>query len=643
MNIVQMVFNDVRQKIPPTQAQTPSKPVKGGLFQNQNRPMNQSTNLQLQNTPSNSKVKFTSAQKLTASQRVRLTPSPIRTSRTSPMMKNLPVSPAVRDPETDVKVFLRVRPILNDESHADFNVEENVVIARPQSKEGTSQNYAERKYTFTKIFGEKSYQDDIFVDVAMPMLKQFVRGHDALIFAYGATSAGKTFTVRGSEDDPGLIPRITKAILGMEKPADFERGLYVSCVEIYNERIQDLLGNNKVPLRISKDGFGYTIVKNATEIELKTFDDLKGILDTIDKMKSVGSTSYNASSSRSHCVFTLKLITIPLDPRTKQRVADLSRITASRLSIVDLAGSERVKSGEGYSKIVNEARAINKSMLTLGKCIRGIRQAKNGQKNFQIPYRESKITELFRDFFDPVSSKKTFISIIINISPSTKQFDDTLFALQFAAEAIECDIKSKNDDVESDEYDEPVKALAFEDEEEEAKEDEGGEEVVNLIEAEAKIRQQVYNEMMTKMKEFQETQAQQLKQTKAHSAQNYPNKLQAALQIRAAGDQTRRELEEFNKEIERLTTGITEKDAHLANLNDKLRQMELTLRAVMQDTKDKEERKASLEERAQRIIAAAQKLKNDISELMELHGRKMVQLKNQHEKEISQKMARGHH
>lgn len=642
-----MVFNDVRQKIPPPQAQTPSKPLKGSLFQNQNKPMNQSQNIPLQNTPSQSKVKFTSAPKLNASQKVPKTPSPIRTSRTTPILKASPAVPQQEhDPETDVKVFLRVRPILDQEAQADFSIDQNVVIAHTATKEGTSQNYAERKYTFTKVFDEKSYQDDIFVDVAMPLLKHFVRGHDGLIFAYGATSAGKTFTVRGSQEDPGLIPRITKSILGMEQPNGFERGLFVSCVEIYNERIQDLLGNNKNPLRISKDGFGYTVVKNATEIELKSFDDLKKILDTIDKNKSVGTTSYNSNSSRSHCVFTLKLITIPLDPHTHQRIADLSKITASRLSIVDLAGSERVKSGEGYSKIVNEARAINKSMLTLGKCIRGIRLAKNGQRNVQIPFRESKITELFKDFFDPVSQKKTYISIIINISPSTKQFDDTLFALQFAAEAIHCDIKSKNDDEDSDEdsEDDAVRALSFNEEEaDQTQEQEPDEEVVNLIEAEAKIRQQVYTEMMSKMKEYQENQAQQLSQTKAHSAQSYPNKLQTALVIKAAGDQQRLQLEEFNREIERLTVNIAEKDAHLASLNDKLRQMELTLRAVMQDTDEKTKRKVSLEERAQRILATAQKLKNDISELMELHGRKMVQLKAQHEKEISQKLAQARH
>lgn len=614
MNIVQKVFEEVRQKIPPPQAQTPYKAFKGGLFQNQNKPMNQSQNLQLQNTPTNSKVKITSTPKLNASQRVPKTPSPIRTSRNSPMIKSPPSAHQPHDNQTDIKVFLRVKPLLNEEDPAEFNFTENSVVTHPQSKDTPSQNTAERKFMFTKVFGENSYQDDIFVDVAMPMLKQFVRGNDSLIFAYGAAKTGKTFTVRGSESDPGLIPRIIKSILGMEKPQGFERGLYLSCVEIYNERIQDLLVTSKIPLRVTKDGFGSTTVKNATEKELKSYDDLKNILSTVDKSKS---------KSHSHCIYTLKLVIIPIDQRTKQRVTDLSKITTSRLSIVDLAGSERA----GNS---NEARSVNKSILTLGKCIRGIQK----HKIVQIPFRESKITEMFRDFFDPSCSKKTFISIIINISRNSKQFDDTLNSLQFCS-SNSLQIASSPELIQNENK--------IEENEENQSDDNEEEDVVNLIEAEAKIRQQVYSEMMTKMKEFQENQTKQLRQTKAHSAQEYPNKLQAALQIRAVGDTQRRELEEFNKEIERLSIGITEKDAHLANLNDKLRQMELTLRAVMQDTQDKLERKLSLEERAQRIIAAAQKLKNDISELMELHGRKMMQLKNQHEKEISQKMARGHH
>ena len=103
--------------------------------------------------------------------------------------------------------------------------------------------------------------------------------------------------------------------------------------------------------------------------------------------------------------------------------------------------------------MVSEACNINKSMLVLGRCIRDIRKIKSGAKGLQVPYRESKITELFRDFFDPVTSRKTYCSIIVNISPSTRQFDDTLFALQFAAEAVECEVKDR--DYEEDDSENP--------------------------------------------------------------------------------------------------------------------------------------------------------------------------------------------
>lgn len=509
------------------------------------------------------------------------TPQPLNVSNSTAQFfkKNQPQTPTTeRDPESDVKVYLRVRPSLPGEQQADLTIEGNTVIAKVQQKEKTSKHHAERSYTFTNIFKQDAEQEDIFQEIAMPLLKKFIRGYDALLFAYGATSAGKTFTVRGTEQNPGLIPKMVRTLLAVEQPADAERGLFVSCVEVYNERIHDLLGDTKQPMRISKDGFGFTVIKGAKEIEIKKPEDLNNILSTVDKAKSVCATTYNSQSSRSHCVFMLKLISIPINPNTKERINDLSKISACRLSIVDLAGSERVDPQDKNQKVVNEAISINSSMFTLGQCIRMIRQTKMGAKGLKIPYRQSKITELFKDFFDPVTSRKTYCSIIINISPSTKQFNDTLFALQFAAEAVECRVAS--DDFGEEEEPEDLlvnRALQFSDtpenENENTENNENDEEIELLKLKEAKIRQEIHSEFQDRYKKISKEFEANITQLKASSAQTYPCKLQAMLAQKAQADAYKRSLIEAKSEMERLQIKSDELDKKIEAVETKLKEL----------------------------------------------------------------------
>lgn len=513
----------------------------------------------------------------TSGRRIPKTPQPISVANSTSTFfkKNQPQTPnSERDPESDIKVYLRVRPQLPGEKPADFSIDGNTVIAKVQQKEKTSKHHAERTYTFTNIFKQDSQQEDIFQEIAMPLLKKFIRGYDALLFAYGATSAGKTFTVRGTQQDPGLIPKMVKTLLAVEQPVDAERGLFVSCIEVYNERIHDLLGDAKQPMRISKDGFGFTVIKGAKEIELKKPEDLNNILATVDKAKSVCATTYNSQSSRSHCVFMLKLISIPINPNTKERINDLSKISASRLSIVDLAGSERVDPQDKNQKVVNEAISINSSMFTLGQCIRMIRQTKMGVKGLKIPYRQSKITELFKDFFDPVTQRKTYCSIIINISPSTKQFNDTLFALQFAAEAVECRVAS---DFEEEEEELVVeRALNFSDAAENENEDDNNdtnEEIELLKLKEAKIRQEIHSEFQDRYKKISKEFEQNITQLKASSAQTYPCKLQAMLAQKAQADAYKRSLIEAKTEMDRLQLKSAELDKKIESVEQKLKEL----------------------------------------------------------------------
>lgn len=505
---------------------------------------------------------------------------------------NQPPSPDA--PDTDVHVFLRVRPLLPGEEKADFDIDGDAIIARPITKGDTgAKHYAERRFTFSKVFEEEAPQSTIFNDVAMPLLKKFTRGIDALLFAYGATSAGKTHTVKGSESDPGLLPRMVKLLLTQPAAKGTEKGLLVSCAEVYNERVHDLLGDDPTKcLRIGRDPMGYTTIKGLKEVELNSIENLNKAMKQIDQVRRSSSTAYNAHSSRSHCIFILKLIVIPLDRHTGQRTTDFSQIKCSRLCIVDLAGCERVSTTDPTDpKTVSEAGNINKSMLVLGRCIRQIRKVNSGVTT-QIPFRESKLTELFRDFFEP-GKRSTTCSIIINISPGIGQFDDTLFALQFAAHAVECHVRDK-ELVDDD----------FVDEEEELPEDGENPQYVTMREfklAEMRIREEVALEMSEKVRKIQEDYRRQTEEIRAQSQQPYTQKLQPVLALKMQMESKARELEECKKQREFEKNRCQELQERYKNACERLEKVSSAYAELLQKNE-------AMEQNAQRIMDTTKSL-----------------------------------
>jgi chromosome segregation ATPase len=192
-------------------------------------------------------------------------------------------------------------------------------------------------------------------------------------------------------------------------------------------------------------------------------------------------------------------------------------------------------------------------MLVLGRCIREIRKVNRGEAA-QVPFRESKLTELFRDFFEP-GGRSTMAAIIINISPSTAQFDDSLFSLQFAAEAVECTVRTGDDSDDS-----IVHAIDF------ASDDEN----YSLVEAEAKIRQEVREEMTQRVQKLQSDMQSQVEQIRAQSGQPYTSKLQQALAQRMQKETRSRELDECARERDREKARADELEKMLRDLQEEL-------------------------------------------------------------------------
>ena len=505
----------------------------------------------------------------------------------SPQVRRTP-QPAEPQPPSDAvfRVYVRIRPLLQDEEPANYQVEGSTILAKPPPRAHSWKHFAEKSFTVTDIMNEDTEQQDVFKTVAFPLVKKFMQGVDGLIFAYGATSAGKTYTVQGPPEEPGLIPRIVDLILSRAPAKGTERGLLVSCVEVYNEKILDMFGDNTKPLRIGKDGFGFTTVKGITEFEVKNKDDMNKALKDIDNARKQFSTKYNAASSRSHCIFMLKLVTIPLDPKTGKRTRNLGQIQCSRLAIVDLAGSERVTADEKNALTVSEACNINKSMLVLGKCIRELRKLNKGG-SAQVPYRESKLTEMFKDFFEP-TGRPSVVSIIVNIAPGTTQFDDTMASLQFAADAVECNTKNCDDD-DSDSSDMT---------------EETGDPTLDekvLAQVEAKIRQQVHEEMAEKMKKLQDDYQQQIDEIRCQSAQPYTSKLQQALAQRIQRDAKSRELEECKRERD-------EERAQVAELENSIKNVQKELGEVQAKMEEEVKKKNMLETNITKMMEATKAL-----------------------------------
>lgn len=328
-----------------------------------------------------------------------------------------------------IKVYLRVRPALQDEESFDFSIDGKTIIIPPQKTANSSFFIDNKTFTFRSILGAHCKQVQVYEKVAEPLIQDFLAGNDVLIFCYGNTNAGKTYTVMGTDDNPGILPRLLERIV----PEILAQGnettqLYATFNEIYNERIIDLLNvdTKKDTLTIGINNLGDTEIKGCIEFAIKSIDDVKKVIALGIEGRHRGCTEFNEDSSRSHTVFRLKLV---------------NGKNYSWFSVVDLAGSERVSVINSEQGSFREACNINKSMLVLGKCIRSLReQSTPGSQKIPIPYRESKLTHIFKNLFEP-TKRQARAAMIINISPCIQQINDTLFALQFAAKASECSIR----------------------------------------------------------------------------------------------------------------------------------------------------------------------------------------------------------
>ncbi|XP_053298163.1 kinesin-like protein KIF20A [Pleuronectes platessa] len=437
-----------------------------------------------------------------------------------------------------VKVYLRIRPLTETERERGeeqgcvaVQDEETLLLKAP--KESQNMRTAERgitqsmhKFSFSKISGAETTQQQFYESTMKKMVKDVLQGENRLLYTYGVTNSGKTYTIQGSGRDSGLLPRALASLFrklqgrlygamdlkpvmyqdvkqlepsevrveeirrnsllkedeslisrrggtttngdsglgGLSSTShmasllddtdsvclepdslshtggdDLEEGMHfsiwVSFYEIYNEFLYDLLDvspsmhpRKRATLRLSDDKQGNPYVKDLSWIQVRTAEEAWRILRAGRRNQSFASTHLNHNSSRSHSIFSIRVLHIRPEAISGQTMH------ISELTVCDLAGSERCKEQRNGERM-KEANNINTSLLTLGRCIAALRNNQNNKSRPPqvVPFRDSKLTRVLQGFFCGRGSS----SMVVNINPCASIYDETLQALKFSAIATQ--------------------------------------------------------------------------------------------------------------------------------------------------------------------------------------------------------------
>jgi hypothetical protein len=308
----------------------------------------------------------------------------------------------------------------------------------------------EKSFTFDNSFWshdpeDEHYatQEDVYDSLGEEFLDHNFEGYHTCIFAYGQTGSGKSYTMMGTPDHPGLIPRTCEDLFeriaaAQDETPNISYNVRVSYFEVYNEHVRDLL----VPiiphqppyyLKIRESPTEGPYVKDLTEVPVRSLHEIIRYMRVGDNNRTTASTKMNDTSSRSHAVFTIMLKQIHHDLDT-----DETTERSSRIRLVDLAGSERAKSTEATGQRLREGSNINKSLTTLGRVIAALADPKQQRRpgtssrkdtSTVVPYRDSILTWLLKDSLG--GNSKT--AMIACIAPS--DYEETLSTLRYADQA----------------------------------------------------------------------------------------------------------------------------------------------------------------------------------------------------------------
>ncbi|KAI6239383.1 Kinesin-like protein [Aphelenchoides fujianensis] len=383
-----------------------------------------------------------------------------------------------------LEVVCRIKPYDGPEPCVEMVGDDQLRLVAPPGNSRADPG-AEKLYKFAHVFEGYETQRAVFERCGYDFVENLIGGTNSLLFTYGVTGSGKTYTMTGDarDDSSGIIPRSVDVLFNSIKnqtakcvfkpnrfngfdvqsedeaaadrarlpPSTYEVydrmmetkkvfgfssemacSVFVSYMQIYNNDCIDLLGDDASPRRMRTDARGVNYVDGLTQVEVATSEEaIEQHLRALGKRKQA-STMVNATSSRSHIVFNLRLVMAPLrDDGVMYPVADSSQVVVTQLSLVDLAGSERTKRTENRGERLVESGKINQSLSVLRKCFDQLREnQRRGAKNM-VAYRENKLTELFKSYFEGHGK----IRMIICVNPRPEDYGENTFVLSFGEDA----------------------------------------------------------------------------------------------------------------------------------------------------------------------------------------------------------------
>ncbi|KAF2749899.1 kinesin-domain-containing protein [Sporormia fimetaria CBS 119925] len=364
---------------------------------------------------------------------------------------------ATKDGKGNVIVSVRVRPnVVRDAAQeSEWDINGKRALVGYKGREGGD-------YYYDNVFDAQDNNARVYDAAAKRLVRRVMEGYHGTVFAYGMTGTGKTFSMQGTATNPGVIPlAITDIFSYIRETPHREFLLRVSYLEIYNEKIHDLLagappvgngqGAPQEEIKLREDSKRGVYATPLKEEIVQSPTQLLRVIARGDNARRVAGTQFNARSSRSHAVVQIVVESRERAPGGTGTLKDNKRsaivpggVRVSTLSLIDLAGSEKAADSKERR---TEGSHINKSLLTLGTVIARLSSDKDksgsekdkASKDKHLPYRDSKLTRLLQ----PALSGNSLVSILCTIQIGSSgsaaaahaHTGETLNTLKFASRA----------------------------------------------------------------------------------------------------------------------------------------------------------------------------------------------------------------
>eukprot|EP00931_Biecheleriopsis_adriatica_P016451 TRINITY_DN12111_c0_g1_i2.p1 TRINITY_DN12111_c0_g1~~TRINITY_DN12111_c0_g1_i2.p1 ORF type:complete len:867 (-),score=169.93 TRINITY_DN12111_c0_g1_i2:158-2758(-) len=342
--------------------------------------------------------------------------------------------------DSRIRVAVRCRPLSGGERsnmvHDICRVMDHGLVILLDPGAAASNDYLrqdktkEKRFAFDQAFGPDVNNEQLFEVTTKPLIDCLLQGYNTSVFAYGSTGAGKTFTMIGTSQEPGIMSHTVEALFtGAAGTQGSSLTIHCSFVEVYNENLRDLGsadGKDSI-LDLREDPVSGISVAGVTEIQTESVQEVMELLQLGNQRRTTEPTAMNVTSSRSHAV---------LQARVERREAGdpMAGTLVGRLSMIDLAGSERASQTNNSGIRLLEGANINRSLLALGNCINALASGSPF-----VPFRDSKLTRLLKDSLG--GNCRTVM--VANISPSHLSYEDTLNTLKYANRAKNIRVTAK--------------------------------------------------------------------------------------------------------------------------------------------------------------------------------------------------------